>query len=49
MAYIDDFMDMNVVWEAWVPKGHPPDRAMGESALATLNHLVEMIMIAAKT
>lgn len=48
MAYRCDFVDMNAVWEAWVPKGHASDRAMVGSSLATPNHLVEVIVIAAK-
>ena len=48
MASMDDFADMNAVWDAWVPEGHAPARATGESALATPKHLVEVIIIAAK-
>ena len=42
------FAEMNAVWDAWVPEGCAPARATGESALATPDHLVEIIVIAAK-
>ena len=49
MASMDSFDEMNAVWDAWVPEGHAPARATGESALATPEHLVEILIIAAKT
>lgn len=48
MADMDDFAEMNAVWDAWVPEGHAPARATGESALATPDYKVEVIVIAAK-
>ena len=48
MASMDSFAEMNAVWDAWVPEGHAPARATGESALATPEHLVEILIIAAK-
>ena len=42
------FAEMNAVWDAWVPQGHTPARATGESALATPAHLVEIIVTAAQ-
>ena len=48
MASMDNFDEMNAVWDAWVPEGHAPARATGESALATPEHLVEILIIAAK-
>ena len=48
MASMDSFDEMNAVWDAWVPEGHAPARATGESALATPEHLVEILIIAAK-
>lgn len=48
LASMDDFAAMNAVWDAWVPEGHAPARATGESALATPDHLVEIIIVAAK-
>ena len=48
MADMADFAEMNAVWDAWVPQGHTPARATGESALATPEHLVEIIVTAAQ-
>lgn len=48
MADMADFDEMNAVWDAWVPEGHAPARATGESALATPDYKVEVIVIAAK-
>ena len=48
MASMDSFAEMNAVWDAWVPEGHAPARATGKSALATPEHLVEILIIAAK-
>ena len=44
-----DFGAMNAVWDAWVPQGHTPARATGESALATPDYKVEIIVIAAQS
>ena len=44
----EDFAAMNAVWDAWVPEGHAPARATGESKLATPDYLVEVIVVAAK-
>ena len=44
---IADFAKMNAVWDGWVPAGHTPARATGESALATPDYLVEIIIVAA--
>ena len=49
MASMDSFDEMNAVWDSWVPEGHAPARATGESALATPEHLVEILIIAAKS
>ena len=45
---MSDFAEMNAVWDAWVPTGHAPARATGEAALATPQHLVEVIVVAAR-
>ncbi|KGJ06465.1 Enamine deaminase RidA, house cleaning of reactive enamine intermediates, YjgF/YER057c/UK114 family [Paracoccus halophilus] len=45
---VADFATMNEVWDAWVPAGHAPARATGESALATPGHKVEIIVVAAQ-
>lgn len=47
MADMADFAEMNAVWDAWVPQGHAPARATGESALATPDYKVEIIVTAA--
>lgn len=47
MADMADFAQMNAVWDAWVPQGHAPARATGESALATPDYKVEIIVTAA--
>ncbi|MEM9138718.1 MAG: RidA family protein [Pseudomonadota bacterium] len=45
---MDDFAEMNGVWDAWVPEGHAPARACGSADLATPNYTVEITVIAAK-
>ena len=45
---MDSFAEMNAVWDAWVPEGHAPARATGEAALAIPEHLVKILIIAAK-
>ncbi|MFD1883470.1 RidA family protein [Paracoccus pacificus] len=47
LASMGDFAEMNAVWDAWVPQGNAPARATGESALATPDYKVEIIVIAA--
>ena len=47
MASMDDFAEMNAVWDAWVSPGNAPARATGESRLATPDYKVEIICIAA--
>jgi enamine deaminase RidA (YjgF/YER057c/UK114 family) len=44
---IGHFADMNRVWDAWVPAGHAPARATVESALATPEYQVEIVITAA--
>ena len=48
LADMKDFAAMNEVWDKWVPEGHTPARASGESKLATPDYLVEFIVIAAQ-
>ena len=48
LASMDDFAEMNAVWDAWVEPGEAPTRAAGESKLATPDYLVEVIIVAAK-
>lgn len=47
LADIATFAAMNAVWDAWVPAGHTPARATGESLLAGPEYLVEIIVTAA--
>ncbi len=48
LASMDDFAEMNAVWDAWVPAGHTPARATGEARLATPDYRVEIIVTAAQ-
>lgn len=48
LADMGDFAQMNAVWDGWVAPGHAPARATGESALATLDYKVEIIVTAAQ-
>lgn len=47
LASMDDFAEMNAVWDSWVAPGHTPARAAGESRLATPDYKVEIICVAA--
>ena len=47
LADMADFAAVNEVWDAWVPAGHAPARAAGESKLAAPEYLVEVLVIAA--
>lgn len=44
---MDDFAEMNAVWDAWVDPANPPARAAGESRLARPDFKVEIIVVAA--
>jgi enamine deaminase RidA (YjgF/YER057c/UK114 family) len=48
LADMTDFAAMNAVWDSWVPQGHTPARATGESALAAPAYRVEVIVVAAQ-
>ena len=47
LADMEDFAEMNAVWDAWVPAGHAPARACGEAKLARPALKVEIIVTAA--
>ncbi|WP_179378797.1 RidA family protein [Jannaschia marina] len=47
LADMDDFAEMNAVWDAWVPAGQAPARACGEARLARDTLRVEVIVVAA--
>ena len=38
LASMDDFAEMNAVWDSWVAPGHAPARACGGARLATPRH-----------
>ena len=47
LADMEDFAEMNAVWDAWTPEGHGPARACGEAKLARRDLKVEIIVTAA--
>lgn len=47
LSDISSFAEMNLVWDAWVPKGNAPARACVESKLAREELLVEIQVSAA--
>lgn len=47
LADMAKFAEMNAVWDAWVDPQNTPARATGESALATKDYHVEIIVTAA--
>ncbi|WP_249694988.1 RidA family protein [Stappia sp. WLB 29] len=47
LADMNDFAEMNSVWDAWVPAGCAPARACGEAKLARPDLKVEIIVTAA--
>jgi enamine deaminase RidA (YjgF/YER057c/UK114 family) len=48
LSSMDDFAEMNAVWDAWVDPAAPPTRACGESRLAAPEYKVEIIIVAAR-
>lgn len=50
LCSMDDFDEMNAVWDSWVDQANPPARACVESPrLATPDYHVEIMVIAAKS
>lgn len=47
LTSMDDFAEMNAVWDAWVDPQNPPGRACGQSRLASSDYRVEIIVVAA--
>lgn len=47
LANINDYAEMNAVWDAWVPDGCAPARACGEMRLGGVGFDVEIICAAA--
>ena len=48
LTRIEDYDEMNAVWDEWIPEGSSPARACGESRLAAVGYDVEIICVAAK-
>ena len=46
LADINDFDDMNAVWDAWLPDGHAPARACIQSPMAKPDIRVEIQVVA---
>lgn len=50
LTSMDNFVEMNEIWDNWIDKSNPPCRACVESPrLATPEFLVEIMIIAAKS
>ena len=49
LANMDDYAEMNGVWDAWVPEGFAPARACGEARLGGTGFGVEIICVAARS
>lgn len=47
LADVGDFVEMNSVWDAWIPNGHAPARACSEAKLARPELKVEIVVTAA--
>lgn len=47
LSDIQDFKEMNAVWDMWVAKGNTPARACVESKLAAPQYKVEIRVVAA--
>ena len=45
---MDDFAEMNEIWDAWITPGTAPARACCEAKLATPEYKVEVIVVAAR-
>ena len=48
LADMNEFADMNAIWDMWVAKGNPPVRACVESKLAAPQYKVEIQVTAVK-
>jgi len=48
LADMNDFAEMNAVWDAWVDGKDPPARATGQAKLAAPEYKVEIIITAAR-
>jgi len=43
-----DFLEMNSVWDCWIPEGYAPARACVQAQMARAELLVEISVIAAR-
>jgi len=48
LADMNDFAEMNAVWDAWIADAEAPARATGEAKLASPDYKVEIIITAAR-
>ncbi|MDE8652454.1 RidA family protein [Novosphingobium album (ex Liu et al. 2023)] len=48
LADINDFAEMNAVWDSWIADAEAPARATGEAKLASSDYKIEIIITAAK-
>ena len=48
LADMNDFAEMNAVWDAWIADAEAPARATGEAKLASPDYKVEIIVTAAR-
>ena len=48
LANMNDFNEMNEVWDSWVPYGNAPTRACVESRLASSNFALEISVTAVR-
>lgn len=48
LASMDDYDEMNAVWDKWVAPGNPPTRAAGETRQFSPEYRVEIIVTAAQ-
>jgi len=48
LSDINDYDELNAVWDDWIPEGTAPARACGETPLAGEGYDVEIICVAAR-
>ncbi len=48
LASMDDYDEMNLVWDEWVAPGNPPVRAAGETNQFSPEYKIEIIITAAQ-
>ena len=48
LADMNDFAEMNAVWDGWIADAEAPARATGEAKLASPDYKVEIIITAAR-